>query len=263
MSHSPLFSIITVTYNAGKTILRTLESVDSQDCKSYEHIIIDGASKDDTLKIINDCPNPRRKVFSEPDRGIYDGMNKGLGRAQGKYVIFLNAGDKFHSSDILSKYEKAHDEYGVPGIIYGQTNLVDDKGRFLAPRHLTAPVNLTYRDFSHGMLVCHQAMCVLRKIASYYELKYRYSADYEWCIRCLQHSRSNIYIPGVVIDYLAEGVTTANRRASLIERFKIMSYYYGFFPTLGRHFGFLSRFVKFNRRMKKAVEQTGGDSPRS
>lgn len=94
------------------------------------------------------------------------------------------------------------------------------------------------------MVVCHQAFVVLRKLAQDYDLKYRFSSDYEWCIRCLQRSRRNVYVPAVIIDYLSEGVTTANRKASLMERFRIMCYYYGFFPTLMRHFAFLPRFLK-------------------
>jgi hypothetical protein len=82
-------------------------------------------------------------------------------------------------------------------------------------------------------------------------VKYRFSADYEWCIRCLQHSRRNAFIDEPLIDYLAEGVTTANRRKSLIERFHIMAYYYGFWRTLWRHLGFVGRFVKFQRKMNK------------
>jgi hypothetical protein len=93
----------------------------------------------------------------------------------------------------------------------------------------------------------------LRKIAPLYDLKYRLSADYEWCIRCLQHSKRNCYIDDVVIDYLSEGMTTANRRASLIERFKIMSKYYGFMPTLARHLRFIPRYFKHKKEISKAT----------
>ena len=77
----PMFSIITVCFNAGSTIRPTLESVDAQTCRLYEHIIVDGASKDDTLAIAAAHSNPLRRVVSEPDRGIYDAMNKEIGRA--------------------------------------------------------------------------------------------------------------------------------------------------------------------------------------
>lgn len=250
---TPLFSIITVTYNARATAERTLRSVAGQTCKDYEHIIVDGASTDGTLEIIGNCPGAElRKVISEPDKGLYDAMNKGISLAQGDYLIFLNAGDKFHSAGTLQEIAEAIELNDSPGVVYGQTDLVDDHGRFLAPRHLRAPEHLTYKDFSRGMVVCHQAFVAQRKIAPYFSLKYRYSADYEWCLICLMHSEKNVYIDGVLVDYLAEGMTTGHRKDSLCERFKLMSTYFGFWPTVWRHFGFIPRFLQHRREMKKA-----------
>ncbi|MDE7152683.1 MAG: hypothetical protein K2O27_10550, partial [Candidatus Amulumruptor sp.] len=75
-----------------------------------------------------------------------------------------------------------------------------------------------------------------------YDLRYRFSADYEWGLRCLQHSRRNVYLgPEPVIDYLAEGITTKNEFRSLRERFRIMCYYYGIVPTVARHLRFAAR----------------------
>lgn len=249
----PLFSIVTITYNASPTIERTIRSVASQSFNDYEHIIVDGASKDNTLEIIDRVPGKeRRTVYSEPDNGLYDAMNKGLGYANGQYLIFLNAGDKFHSSDTLAEIAETIRTKNFPGVVYGQTNLVDNDGKFIAQRHLSAPDNLQYKDFARGMLVCHQAFVVLRRIAPLYNLKWRYSADYEWCLICLQHSRKNEFTGSVLIDYLSEGLTTANRRSSLIERFKIMSHYYGFWPTLWRHLGFVRRFLNHKKQLKNA-----------
>lgn len=249
----PLFSIVTITYNASPTIERTIRSVASQSFNDYEHIIVDGASKDNTLEIIDRVPgNELRTVYSEPDNGLYDAMNKGLGYANGQYLIFLNAGDKFHSSDTLAEIAETIRTKNFPGVVYGQTNLVDNDGKFIAQRHLSAPDKLQYKDFARGMLVCHQAFVVLRRIAPLYNLKWRYSADYEWCLICLQHSRKNEFTGSVLIDYLSEGLTTANRRRSLIERFKIMSHYFGFWPTLWRHLGFLRRFLNHKKQLKNA-----------
>lgn len=245
LTMQPLFSIITATYNASPTIERTVRSIVGQTFKDYEHIIVDGASKDNTLKIVRGIDDPRRKIVSEPDRGLYDAMNKGLAAARGQYVIFLNAGDKFHSSDTLQVLAQAIEKNGHPGIVYGQTVLVDDNGRLIGPRHLSAPAGLTLKDFSRGMLVCHQAFVANRNIVGGYNLRYRFSADYDWCIRCLQHSRKNVGLTDtVLIDYLSEGLTTANRRKSLMERFKIMCYYYGTMPTILRHVGFALRWFK-------------------
>lgn len=242
MPSAPLFSIITVTYNAGHTVGRTLDSVAAQTCPLYEHIVIDGKSTDNTMEIVAAAAaGERRRTLSEPDLGLYDAMNKGLGMARGDYLIFLNAGDKFHSPQTLSLLADIIMRNDYPGLVYGQTDLVDDEGRYVGPRHLTAPEELKYEDFARGMLVCHQAFVVLRRLTPLYDMKYRFSADYDWCIRCLQHSKRNIYAKATLIDYLSEGMTTANRRKSLVERFKIMSFYYGFWPTLMRHGGFVFR----------------------
>lgn len=255
---APLFSIITVTYNAEKELPATLGSVRGQTFDSYEHLIIDGASTDATLRIAAaDAPDNQR-VVSSPDSGLYDAMNRGLDLARGEYVVFLNAGDTFHTSRTLAMIADTILDNDFPGVVYGQTDLVDASRRRVAERHLTAPPVLTYDSFKDGMVVCHQAFVALRRITGYFDLRYRFSADYEWCLRVLQHSRQNCYIDAVTVDYLMEGMTTRNRRASLAERFRIMCYYYGTIPTIRRHFGFLGRFLRRRRLERRIV--AGGEA---
>lgn len=248
---APLFSVITVTYNAEDTLPPTLASVRSQTFGSFEHIIVDGASRDRTVALAQENAPACQVLVSGPDRGLYDAMNKGLGMARGEYVVFLNAGDTFHTSSTLADVADAVMANDFPGVVYGQTDLVDAGRRRIAGRHLTAPCELTYDSFRDGMVVCHQAFFVLRRIAGYYDMKYRFSADYEWCIRVLQHSRHNCYIDAVLADYLMEGMTTRNRRKSLMERFRIMCYYYGTFATVMRHIAFIPRFLRRRRLEKK------------
>jgi len=246
--HAPLFSIITITFNAEATLPPTLLSVDSQTFTDYEHLIIDGASRDGTVSIASGAEgvgaNPRRQVFSEPDKGLYDAMNKGLDRARGAYVLFLNAGDAFATPDTLACYAAATGD--ETDIIYADTQLVDRWRHVVGPRHLSVPEKLTFKSFARGMLVCHQAFCVSRAVAPHYDLRYRFSADYEWCLRCLKAtpvSRTrNLHT--VAIDYLTDGLTDQNHKASLKERFRIMCRYYGTLPTLLRHAGFALRAAK-------------------
>lgn len=242
---APLFAIITICYNAAETIGRTLKSVDSQNFTDYEHVIIDGASTDGTQALVGQYASERRRIISEPDKGLYDAMNKGMAASTGRYLIFLNAGDKFHAADTLACIAAAIAENGAPGIVYGQTDIVDNDGRYLRPRHLSAPPELSVKSFAEGMLVCHQAFVASRSVAGDYNLKYRFSADYDWCIRCLQRSHKNVGLgTTVLIDYLEEGVTTRHFKASLKERFGIMAHYYGLVPTAMRHIKFLSRWYK-------------------
>ena len=246
---APLFSIITVTYNAEKTLPATLESLSRQTCRLYEHILVDGGSSDSTVELCRSAALPDARIISERDNGLYDAMNKGLGLAQGDYVMFLNAGDSLTSPDTLDLLARAIMDTDYPGIVYGQTRIVDSSRRVLGSRHLRAPEKLTLASFADGMVVCHQAFVVLRKLTDSFNTSYRYSADYDWCIRCLQRSKRNEYVDADIVDYLFEGVTTANRRKSLIERFRIMCRYYGVLPTLWRHLKFIPRFL--NRRREE------------
>ncbi len=236
-----LFSVITVSYNAVSTIEPTLRSVGEQTWTDYEHIIMDGASTDGTVDLCRRYASDRTLIVSEPDKGIYDAMNKAMERASGTYLIFLNAGDSFPSPSTMADYAADITAHGQPGIVYGQTTLVDLERRPIGPRHLTAPDHLTVNSFASGMLVCHQAMAVKRSIARPYDLAYRFSADYDWVIGCLKRSPGNYYTGRCTALYLSEGVTTANRRRSLIERFHIMCRHYGTLPTLARHLGFALR----------------------
>lgn len=247
-SDSPLVSIITVTYNAADTVGATLESVASQTATDYEHIVMDGVSTDATLSIARAKATPKTRIFSSPDNGIYDAMNKAAGEARGRYLLFLNAGDRFASPHTLQRYIDAAKENDFPGVVYGQTKIVDADGTVIGDRHLTAPADLTLSSFRNGMCVCHQAFMALKKIAPLYSAAYRYSADFEWCIRCLQHSRRNVYLGDEpVIHYLNEGMTTRHHKASLKERFRIMCRYYGTVPTVLRHVLFVMRYLKRRR----------------
>ncbi len=239
-------SIITVTYNAEATIGRTMESVAQQTHPDVEHLIIDGASTDRTLDIARRYPHAI--ISSEPDKGLYDAMNKGLKKATGDYLCFLNAGDKLHSKETL-----AHIAASIPSpqhgngvaILYGDTHIVDNEGNFLRNRRLTPPEHLTWRSFRQGMLVCHQAFYVNRQLAPLYDTRYRFSTDFDWCIRCMKEGErlgmENLFIKEPLADYLNEGMTTANRRASLNERFRIMAKHYGLVPTIIQHIWFIFR----------------------
>lgn len=240
----PKISIITVTYNAEDYIAATMKSVAEQGFTDYEHLIIDGASTDRTLEIASKKATDKVSIHSQKDTGIYHGMNRGLKYARGEYFLFLNAGDKFASKDTLAKYAEAIDE-GYE-IIYGDTVIIDFEGKELRPRHLKAPKVLTVDSFSDGMLICHQAFMVKSGIAEKYSKEYKYSADYDWCIRCIKKTTPQkcINLEHVTIHYLDDGATEKHKVESLKERFKIMVRHYGFFKTLYKHLSFLPRAAK-------------------
>lgn len=239
----PKFSIITVTYNAGATLEDTIQSVITQTYRNLEYIIIDGGSKDRTLEIIEQYRPHIHKVVCEPDKGLYDAMNKGIKQATGDYICFLNAGDELHEDDTLLLMVHSITESTLPDVLYGETAIVDEEGHFVRMRRLSAPEHLTWKSFKSGMLVCHQAFFARRDLTEPFDLRYRFSADFDWCIRIMKKSQTLHNTHLTLIDYLNEGMTTRNHKASLKERFRIMCKYYGYIPTVLRHLGFAVRAI--------------------
>ena len=246
------FTIITCTYNASKYIDRTLESVRGQSYPHIEHFIIDGASKDDTVKKAQAYAYDSRYpviVKSEPDNGLYDAMNKGIQLAKGDYIIFLNAGDVFHEEDTLTCVAEKLKGKELPGVIYGDTDIVDEKGIFIRKRRLSPPETLSWESFKEGMLVCHQAFYVRLDIARQfpYDLQYRHSADVDWCIRIMKEAERQdlplVNSGAVLADFEVGGDSTQNHHASLKERYRVMALHYGKVQTFLMHCWFLVRAV--------------------
>ncbi len=259
MKDSPLITIITVTYNAEPTIERTLQSVEQQTYDRIEHLIIDGCSTDHTLSHIqryverNAAPIRHSiRVVREPDNGLYDAMNKGIQLASGDYLVFLNAGDRLHEpttiEQMVQKTGWQHNRANY-AVLYGETDLVDNEGRFLRHRRLQAPKQLRSSSFLSGMLVCHQSFYVRTDLAraERYNLSYRFSADYDWCIRIMRRAerrRLRFLNTGLILtDYLSEGLTTKNHRRSLLERLRLMAHHYGWPSALAAHLWFVVRSV--------------------
>ena len=250
------FSIITITYNAAHELQRTLDSVAMQQYPIVEHLIIDGKSTDDTVRIANAyaqvTANQKTRhsvtVLSEPDRGLYDAMNKGIRLATGDYIVFLNAGDTLPAPDTLCRVaEVAAAKSVMPGVIYGETDIVDDQGRFVRHRRLSPPRQLHWQSFRQGMVVCHQAFYARIDFAkaNLYNLSYRYSADVDWCIRVMRDAErvgcELAYVPAVVVNYLDGGLSVKNHRKALRERFLVMRSHYGLVTTLAMHAWFVIR----------------------
>ncbi len=240
---TPKFSVITVCYNAEATLEDTIQSVISQTYHHVEYIIVDGASKDRTMDIVNRYRDRIAVVVSEPDKGLYDAMNKGIRLATGDYLCFLNAGDSFHEDDTLQQMVHSIHTLQLPDVLYGETELVDHEGHFLRMRRLQAPEHLTWKSFRQGMLVCHQAFFPRRDLVMPYDLRYRFSADFDWCIKIMKKSKVLHNTHLTLIDYLAEGMTTHNHQASLKERFLIMARHYGWASTVAHHAWFALRLL--------------------
>lgn len=247
-----LITLVTVTYNAENTLSRTLASVERQSYKDFEHIIMDGASKDSTVDIAkkykNRNPHHEIIIVSERDKGLYDAMNKAIAIARGKFICFLNAGDELPNENTLAIVAQTAINNPEAGVIYGDTNLIDSEGQYISGRRLSPPKHLTWKSFKNGMLVCHQAFYANTSITPKYDLTYRFSADFDWCVKIMKEANKRnmplVSSNAVLANYLSEGMTTQNHKASLKERFNIMVKHYGYLSTTAYHLWFVIRTIK-------------------
>lgn len=231
-----MISIITITYNAAQWLERTMRSVLAQTCKDYEYIIVDGASCDGTIDIVKRLEplfEGRLLWKSEPDAGLYDAMNKGITRAKGDYLWFVNAGDEIYSPDTLSHVVAA----AIDGadIIYGKACIVNAEGHKVSEHHKPTPRDLQRNHLMNGLVVCHQAIVVRKSIASMYDTQYKIAADYNWVVDAVSVSRHNTYLDEYVCRFLTEGVSQKHRLLAWKERFRIMLKQFGVLPTLWAH----------------------------
>jgi glycosyltransferase involved in cell wall biosynthesis len=229
---NPKLSVITVVFNDAGHIERTLLSVLNQTYTNIEYIIIDGSSTDGTLPIIKLYEDRIAKLISEPDKGIYDAMNKGLAAATGDYVLFMNSGDEIYAPETVAHiFATATDA----DIYYGETEMIDDAGNSLGQRRHQAPAQFNWRSFNYGMSVSHQAIYIKRTITEPYDRQYELSADIDWIIRAAKKAKKIVNVNQYVARYLVGGMSKTKHRQSLLERFDIMKRYYGLGPTLFNH----------------------------
>jgi glycosyltransferase involved in cell wall biosynthesis len=257
---TPKVTIITITYNAGRFLKNTIDSILGQTNTEFEYLIVDGGSKDDTLDIIRQYPNRQYASFeeacgregaadglihwiSEPDKGLYDAMNKGIRLAKGSFVWFVNAGDKIYDSNTLKAVVDTIDQNPECDVVYGQAIIIDENEKVVGERHKIAPANLTLRSLLYGSVVCHQSILVRTAIAPFYDTQYRISADYDWLCNVMERSGKNCYIDNYLSRFMTEGVSTQQRKKALLERYQIMKNHFGFPATLWAHLKIVVKYL--------------------
>lgn len=199
---NPLFSIITVVYNGENEIRSTIESVIHQDYDNIEYVIIDGNSSDRTLEIVKEYDNYIDYFISEPDKGIYDAMNKGISIINEKrsYIQLLNCGDTLFSKSTISELAKCMNESS--DVIYGDYYVVD---RFKRKKKIRSTT-----DYWSHMSISHQALFVKKSVYDQigaYDTSYRICADYDLLIRLFESKIKFSKVENPVILYDTEGTS--------------------------------------------------------
>jgi glycosyltransferase involved in cell wall biosynthesis len=205
------FSIITVCLNEEAAIRETCESIVSQKYQNFEWIVIDGASTDGTLKILNEYGGAIHHLVSEPDAGIYNAMNKGAAIASGDYLIFMNGGDRFASSDVLDAVAQCPDT----DLIVGELEFADDGVVRTFPSQLNSGYLL------RNMLP-HQATFFHRSIFErfgYFDESFKIAGDYEFFVRIIKENKvSYHHIPKVLAVFLVGGMSSSSHQRTLRKR---------------------------------------------
>ena len=202
-------TIITVCRNHAKELEKTIRSVESQTWQDKEYLIIDGASTDETMKVIQQHEASITKWISEPDHGIYDAMNKGVKWAQGQWVIFMNAGDTFASTDTLQRVFQVPQEADV---IYGDVI----KGETV--KKAEAPHN------AHRMFFCHQSAFVKTSCLKEFpfDTRHRMSADFKQIKQLYLSGKTFRQLDFPVANFDTQGVSNTNRSAGLYDNIQVI-----------------------------------------
>ena len=206
-------SIITITYNSAKTIESTIQSVLSQTYPNIEHILIDGASKDSTPEIVQNFQNhnPSIRFISEPDKGIYDALNKGVQLASGDIIGFLHSDDFFENNRVIEDIINAFQSKNCDGL-YGDLYYVSSEKTTKVIRYWKS------RDFNlslikNGWMPAHPSLFLKKEVYKkhgQFDLSFKIAADYDFMLRILQdESLAFSYLPQVITNMRVGGASNA------------------------------------------------------
>lgn len=210
-------SIITATYNSASTLQDTINSIASQTYPNIEHIIIDGGSKDQTMKIVKANDHLITNYISEPDNGLYDAMNKGIQLATGEIIGILNSDDFYANHQVIEKVMEIIQEKGV-STVYGDLQFVDPEKTEKIIRHWQAGT-FSRKKFLNGWMLPHPTFFVHRKVYEqfgHFNTSFKTSADYELMLRFLFKNKvSTYYLSEVVVKMRAGGLSNSSFRHRL------------------------------------------------
>jgi len=214
-------SIITTTYNSEESIEGTLKSLLSQDYSDIEHILIDGASQDDTMNIVDRFPHVSIKL-SEKDNGVYEALNKGLHLATGDVIGFLHSDDVFHSDSVVSQIVDTIRSNPEWNGVYGDIHFVDGNGK---TKRVYSAKNWSYLDFSRGIMPPHPSFFAYRKIYQNlrFDTRFRIASDFDLLLKLFQDPELSFGYSGIVTtDMSTGGISTRNWRSNVIINREIM-----------------------------------------
>lgn len=216
----PLISIITSVYNNAAEICSAVESVLSQQGVDIEYIVVDGASNDGTLELLRGYESRIGTLVSARDRGIYDGLNRGVALATGDYVGFLHSDDLFADEGAVQRlfgHLAKEDPSQWPAAVYGDLVYVDKQQPDQVIRYWrSGPFSL--RKLRNGWMPPHPSLYVRRDVmlaTGPFDISLRIAADYKFILQLFKQARRFDYIPGVVVKMRTGGASNRSLKAIL------------------------------------------------
>ncbi len=213
---SPLISLVTVVFNGERLIAETLRSAIHQTYKNIELIIVDGGSKDKTVEAAKQFSSHISTLISEPDKGIYDAMNKGIKAAKGEWIYFLNVGDRFYDDNVLSDIF-SRDLLSAYDFIYAQVETINEP---TGVDYINGE-KITMKDFYVRYPICHQATFTRKKAFEEiggYNISYKLAADTEWFVRFFKkYEDCALFIPRIISYYDVQGTSYHKRMQGYLE----------------------------------------------
>jgi glycosyltransferase involved in cell wall biosynthesis len=211
-------SIITAVFNAAGTIEEALLSVARQTHPDVEHIVVDGGSTDGTREIIDRYRHRIAKVVFEPDRGVYDAMNKGLALASGDVIGFLNADDLYASKDVLSRVVSIMEREGLDAL-FGDVEFFKPKDPTRTVRRYRS-ARFSPDQIALGWMPAHPALFLRRRVYESYghfRTDYRIAGDFEYCARIF-HNNTLVYrsLPETLVRMRTGGISTSGWRNTVL-----------------------------------------------
>lgn len=218
------FSIVTVCFNSEKTIKDTIVSVNKQTHQNIEHIIVDGGSTDNTLKIVKELGKHIEVIISEPDTGIYDAMNKGLRASSGDFVGFLNSDDYLADKTVIEKYMKIAQTGGY-NILFSDISYIDKFEKSKVIRKWKSS-EFSYIKFFGGWIPPHPsfyASKVLYNQIGDFDIRFLIAADYDLMTRLLRHQESRPKYVRLNFAYMRSGgASDAHLISKIYQNFEVI-----------------------------------------
>jgi len=243
---NPKISVITISYNNKAGLEKTFESVTTQDYKDFEYIVIDGGSKDGSKELLEKYTDQITYWISEPDKGIYDALNKGISQAKGIFTVFINSGDSLYAKDVLSKLAVIDESYDV---VSGDVNLVLPNGKNQVKKHENCSLKFLLTNTPH-----HQGSRIRTELLkmNLYRMDYKIISDWAWFFDRYIENKKFLQLDEITSNFTLDGISSLQPELLKKERQDFLNKNHPEFALINEE---LNRLADANMQLKMAIKK--------